>query len=111
MGSESGSQSKKGGATALTVAAARKQSVRITEDSTSNRSPENMDLKNKIITRIEQRLTKLTNVPHEEFLRRKDVTLEEKRTLIVYTRLNVISFLMQTIVVIVTQFLKDFEFL
>lgn len=110
MESESGSQSKiKAGLNTASVP--RKHSVRIIDESSSNRSPETKDLKNKFITKIESKLTKLTNVPHEEFLRRKDVTLEEKRTLIVYTRLNVISFLLQTLVVLVLQYIKGFKFL
>ena len=62
--------------------------------------------KNKFLTTIER---KLTRVPHEEFLRQKDVTLEEKRTLKIYTMLNISAFIFQIIAVAVVQFFKDFD--
>ena len=52
---------------------------------------------------------KLTNVPKEEFLRKKDVTLEEKRVLMVYTKLNVAAFLVQVFVLLILlYFFKGF---
>jgi hypothetical protein len=60
----------------------RKASVRIREE----KSPQ----KTKLLEKIGR---KLTNVPKEEFLLKKDVTLEEKRVLLVYTKLNIAAFM------------------
>lgn len=50
-----------------------------------------------MLTNLERRIT---NVPHEEYLKKKDVTLEEKRTLSVFTALNLIAFIIQVVVVV-----------
>jgi len=54
----------------------------------------------KMLTNLERRIT---NVPHEEYLKKKDVTLEEKRTLSVFTALNLIAFIIQVVVVVLAQ--------
>lgn len=53
----------------------------------------------------------MTNVKKEEFLLKKDVTLEEKKVLLVYTKLNVAAFLIQCFVVLLVEYLEDFSFL
>jgi hypothetical protein len=52
---------------------------------------------------------KITNVPHEEFLKKKDVTLEEKKTLTIYTILNLTMFIFQVIVVVLISYFKNFD--
>ena len=64
--------------------------------------------KTKLLQKIERRLI---NVPKEEFLLKKDVTLEEKRVLLVYTKLNVAAFLIQSIIILIVVVLKGYEFL
>ena len=79
----------------------RKASVRIREE----KSPQ----KTKLLEKIGR---KLTNVPKEEFLLKKDVTLEEKRVLLVYTKLNIAAFMIQFILVLTLVLVyKDFKFL
>lgn len=46
---------------------------------------------------------------HEEYLRKKDVTLEEKKALTIYTTLNVIAFIIQVIVLTTVQIFKNFD--
>ncbi len=53
----------------------------------------------------------MTNVKKEEFLLKKDVTLEEKKVLLVYTKLNVAAFLIQCFVVLLVEYFEDFSFL
>lgn len=53
----------------------------------------------------------MTNVSKEEFLLKKDVTLEEKKVLLVYTKLNVAAFLIQCFVVLLVEYFEDFSFL
>ena len=62
--------------------------------------------KTKLFTALER---KITNVPHEEFLKKKDVTLEEKKTLTIYTILNLTMFIFQIIVVALISFFKNFD--
>lgn len=62
--------------------------------------------KTKLFTAIERRIT---NVPHEEFLRKKDVTLEEKKTLTIYTIANLLAFIFQVAVVFFSNLHKLFN--
>jgi hypothetical protein len=60
--------------------------------------------KTKIWTDIGRRITA---VPHQEFLKRKDVTLEEKRTLYIYTILNFLAFIIQVVAIALAETLKE----
>lgn len=62
--------------------------------------------KTKFWTKIER---KITNVAHEEFLRQSDVTLEEKRTLYIYTTLNLIAFVAQIVIILIGEIYSNFE--
>ena len=64
--------------------------------------------KTKLLQKIERRLI---NVPKEEFLLKKDVTLEEKRVLLVYTKLNIIAFLIQSIIILILVVFKGTKIL
>ena len=64
--------------------------------------------KTKLLQKIERRLI---NVPKEEFLLKKDVTLEEKRVLLVYTKLNIIAFLIQAIIILILVVFKGTKIL
>jgi hypothetical protein len=62
-----------------------------------------------MLTTLERRITA---VPHQEYLRKKDVTLEEKRTLYIYTILNLLSFVLQVVVIAFAEsFQKDDKFI
>jgi hypothetical protein len=63
-------------------------------------------VKNKLLTNIERRIT---SVKQEEYLRKRDVTLEEKKTLTIYTTLNFTAFLIQVIVLFLVQIYKNFD--
>ncbi len=58
------------------------------------------------MTNIERRITK---VKQEEYLRKRDVTLEEKKTLTIYTTLNFTAFIVQVIVLALVQIFKNFD--
>ena len=63
-------------------------------------------MKTKLFTAIERKITKVSN---KEFLRQKDVTLEEKKTLTIYTMLNLFVFIGQVLAVAAIQFYKGFD--
>ena len=44
---------------------------------------------------------------HEEYLKKKDVTLEEKRTLYIYTLLNLLAFLVQIVVLVIAESFRN----
>lgn len=79
----------------------RKKSV-----DTRNNSVRKNTVKNKLLTNIERRIT---SVKQEEYLRKRDVTLEEKKALTIYTSLNVIAFVIQVIVLTLVQIFKHFD--
>jgi hypothetical protein len=60
--------------------------------------------KTKLWTNIERRITA---VSHEEYLKKKDVTLEEKRTLYIYTLLNLLAFIVQVVVLVIAESFKN----
>lgn len=62
--------------------------------------------KTKFLTNFERRITK---VKHEEYLRKRDVTLEEKKTLWIYTLLNFLFFTFQVIVIVILQISMNFD--
>jgi hypothetical protein len=72
----------------------------------SNAGDLNIKPKTKLLTVIER---KITNVPHAEFLRKRDVTLEEKKTIKIYTALNLCAFLFQIVAIALVQYFKNFD--
>ena len=46
---------------------------------------------------------------HEEYLKKKDVTLEEKRTLYIYTLLNLLAFIVQVVVLVIAESFRTNE--
>jgi hypothetical protein len=63
-------------------------------------------VKNKLLTKLERRITK---VRQEEYLKKRDVTLEDKKALTIYTWLNVFAFILQVIVLALVQIFKNFD--
>lgn len=69
-------------------------------------SPNKNTTKTKLWTNIERRITA---VSHEEYLKKKDVTLEEKRTLYIYTLLNLLAFIVQVVVLVIAESFRTNE--
>jgi hypothetical protein len=77
----------------------RRVSVKNRHSSVDNR-------KTKLLKTIER---KLVNVSTAEFLRKRDVTLEEKKTIKIYSALNISTFIFQVLAIALVTTIKGFD--
>jgi len=74
--------------------------------SVKNRNSSVENRKTKLLKTIER---KLVNVSTAEFLRKRDVTLEEKKTIKIYSALNLSTFIFQVLAVALVTTIKGFD--